>query len=246
MNSELVSAVGGMFALGAFLMFLIHRTQNPGPDRIRTDWLKYGVFLVIISGLLMAAWAGRVLITIILALLIVAGCQEFRRGLRESVCRTALYSLVFAVFLSLCLGHLLLGNSTVWSASFAFVLLVVASTDAFSELWGRLVGRRKLCSQLSPGKTWGGFVGGIATSVVYAVILSFLLPCSSIWLAALIGLVVAASAVAGDLAFSYIKRRLNIKDFSNTLPGHGGLLDRFDSLVIAAPVHYWTISTLVN
>jgi phosphatidate cytidylyltransferase len=119
--------------------------------------------------------------------------------------------------------------------AFAFVVLVTAATDSFAELLGRLVGRRKLCPRLSPQKTVAGLWGGLGMAVLVALLLGFLLPGAHGLRLGLVGLATALGAVAGDLLFSAIKRAVGVKDFSGLLPAHGGVLDRFDSLVLAAP-----------
>jgi len=153
---------------------------------------------------------------------------------------------VVFVVLTVCLGHLLLGNAAVWFSTFAFVFLLVATTDSFSQLWGKLLGNHKLCPQLSPGKTWEGLIGGFVSTAAVSGLLKFLLPDVSLLHLFGLGLLVAASATAGDLLFSYIKRRIGIKDFSGLLPGNGGILDRFDSLIVTAPVFYWTRLLFLN
>jgi phosphatidate cytidylyltransferase len=112
--------------------------------------------------------------------------------------------------------------------------------DSFSQLWGRLLGKRPLCPRLSPGKTVEGLVGGGLTTVAVAAALGPLLLGHSPVPMAGLGALTAAGAVVGDLAFSWIKRRAGLKDFSSALPGHGGVLDRFDSLVVGAPVFFWS------
>ncbi len=137
------------------------------------------------------------------------------------------------------LMHLCLGPSQTCRGSYSMALLLVAAADSYAQLWGRLQGRHHLCLRLSPGKTVEGFLGGILGATTLAPALVFLTPGASVPSLVLVGLSTALAAAAGELLFSLIKRRLGVKDFSALLPGHGGLLDRFDSLILAAPVSYW-------
>jgi len=129
--------------------------------------------------------------------------------------------------------------SPVWFGTFAFVFLLVGITDSYSQLWGKLAGKHKMCPHLSPHKTWEGLLGGILSALTAAGLFSFLIPELKYPQVLELGLIIALTATSGDLFFSLIKRRLSIKDFSGIIPGHGGVLDRFDSLIITAPVFYW-------
>jgi phosphatidate cytidylyltransferase len=117
-----------------------------------------------------------------------------------------------------------------------FVLLW--SSDSFAYAAGRLFGKHKLASKISPGKTWEGFIGGLLLTVialwVYKLVVFKELMLEPTWFGLVALLVVLATA--GDLFESYIKRSHNVKDSGNILPGHGGLLDRLDSMTAAAPI----------
>jgi len=237
MPDRLFLVVGGLFAIGALLMFLAEFRRGADRGTKRTDWIKYGIFLLLIFGLLLAAAAGRGLVGMILLVLAVIGATELARLVRPST-----RGIVFVVGLGVLaagLGHLLLGGQGAWRACFSTVVVLVAVTDSFSQLWGRLLGTHPLCPRLSPRKTVEGLAGGVATTLAVAVLLGFLEPGMPRLRLALIALATAAGAVAGDLAFSRIKRGAGVKDFSRLLPGHGGVLDRFDGLIVAAPVYYW-------
>ena len=114
-------------------------------------------------------------------------------------------------------------------------------SDAGAYFTGRACGKRKLAPSISPNKTVEGSVGGCISSVVfmgiYALILKYAVHMDvSIALFALFGLLGSAAGQIGDLAFSYVKRKFGIKDYGNLLPGHGGVLDRFDSMIFVAPL----------
>ncbi len=120
-----------------------------------------------------------------------------------------------------------------------FSFLLVWAVDTAAYFGGRAFGRKKLSPVLSPNKTWAGFFAGFAGAIVAAMVsrLVFLhLPIAKLALLAVIG---ALAAQAGDLFESGLKRAYGAKDSSAVLPGHGGLLDRFDSLLFAAPVIYY-------
>ena len=113
---------------------------------------------------------------------------------------------------------------------FAFLYIVTATCDGFSQVVGQWLGRRKLAPRLSPGKTVEGLVGGLVAAASVAVLTRALLGGSTIRDAALLGVLAGLAGLAGDLAASWVKRRAGLKDYSDALPGQGGFLDRFDSL----------------
>jgi phosphatidate cytidylyltransferase len=119
--------------------------------------------------------------------------------------------------------------------TFAFLFVVTASCDGFSQVVGQWLGRRPLAPRISPGKTIGGFAGGITAAVVIAMLVRDLLPATATEAAAL-GALTGLAGLAGDLAASWVKRRAGIKDYSAALPGQGGILDRFDSLLGALAI----------
>lgn len=119
-----------------------------------------------------------------------------------------------------------------------FGIAVTFAGDACSFYSGRLFGKHKL-TQLSPGKTWEGTLGGLTASAVSAGILGYLFfPSLSVIAIMLLGIAMGISGQVGDLAESMLKRISNVKDSGKILPGHGGLLDRIDSLLFAIPVLY--------
>jgi phosphatidate cytidylyltransferase len=121
-----------------------------------------------------------------------------------------------------------------------FVMAVAFAEDTGAFYAGRNLGRRKLCPTLSPGKTVEGAVGGLAAAVLAAVVFRWLF-LSGLPLPACLtlGLVVGVAGQVGDLFESLIKRASGVKDAGNLLPGHGGLLDRIDSLIFSAPLVYY-------
>jgi phosphatidate cytidylyltransferase len=126
-----------------------------------------------------------------------------------------------------------------WASGTGWLLLMfglVWSCDSGAYFIGRAIGRRKLHPLVSPGKTVEGYVGGAVTAAVVTAVLGWLLLGLSPLLGAVLGLVTAAIAQFGDLAKSMLKRVADRKDSGSLFPGHGGMLDRIDSLLFAAPV----------
>ncbi|MDQ2886830.1 MAG: phosphatidate cytidylyltransferase [Chloroflexota bacterium] len=118
------------------------------------------------------------------------------------------------------------------------VLLGVWGFDAAAFFSGRYFGRHKLAPEISPGKTWEGVVGGLVLSITAALVLA-VVPLHVPWyFAILLGVLIGMAATLGDLAESLIKRQTHVKDSGQIMPGHGGMLDRIDSLLFAVIVVY--------
>ena len=122
-----------------------------------------------------------------------------------------------------------------------FLFFLIWGADIGAYFSGRAFGGAKLAVNVSPGKTWAGFYGGLATVITVAAIISLCFgrpKLNSVEGLALLGLslFVGTASVLGDLTISMFKRKRNLKDSSNLLPGHGGILDRVDSLLPSSPI----------
>jgi phosphatidate cytidylyltransferase len=124
-----------------------------------------------------------------------------------------------------------------------FVVFITEMNDVFQFTWGKLFGKYKIVPSVSPNKTWEGFIGGILTSTVVGYYLRFLTPFSEKE-ALVISFCVACAGFIGDVVVSAIKRDIGKKDTGDTIPGHGGILDRIDSLAMTAPVFFHIIYNL--
>ena len=122
-------------------------------------------------------------------------------------------------------------------ADVLFLLLIVWAGDIGAYLVGRWIGGPRLAPQISPGKTWSGAIGGLVVSVVTGLLAAhFLATPVALWQPALVAVALGIVAQAGDLLESIVKRVLAVKDSGNLIPGHGGLFDRLDGVLAAAPV----------
>ena len=119
------------------------------------------------------------------------------------------------------------------------MLLLVVANDTFGYIFGVLFGKHPMAPKISPKKSWEGFTGSVlgASGVGIAAMVLFDEPW---WMGIAFGVAIAVTATAGDFSQSMVKRELQIKDFSQLLPGHGGVMDRLDSVVFAAPATYGT------
>ena len=113
-------------------------------------------------------------------------------------------------------------------------IFIIWANDVFAYLVGMSVGRHRLCERLSPKKSWEGFFGGIAGAVVMGIVAARMLD-GNMWVWAGLALVAAVSGVLGDLVESMFKRAAGVKDSGRLIPGHGGVLDRFDAMLLSAP-----------
>lgn len=125
------------------------------------------------------------------------------------------------------------------------VLLLVVANDTFGYLVGVLFGRHPMAPKISPKKSWEGFAGSVVGAAIVGVGGTIFLLGQPWWIGVILAVSLVSAATMGDLAESMIKRELGIKDMSNILPGHGGVMDRLDSIVFAAPVAFIVISLLM-
>ena len=127
----------------------------------------------------------------------------------------------------------------------AFLVIVVQGSDVLQYVWGKLLGKRKVAPELSPSKTWEGLIGGVASATALGAGLWWLTPFSPAQAAAM-ALVICLMGFFGGLVFSAIKRDRGVKDWGRMIEGHGGMLDRLDSVIFSTPIffhltRYWFV-----
>ncbi|HHF3144191.1 phosphatidate cytidylyltransferase [Vibrio sp. J2-4] len=119
-----------------------------------------------------------------------------------------------------------------------FLLVFTQFNDVCQYVWGKSFGKHKIVPKVSPNKTWEGFIGGAATIIITSYFVApYLTPLTSVQ-GLVAGMIIALSGFIGDLVISSVKRDLQIKDTSQFIPGHGGILDRIDSLMFTAPLFF--------
>ena len=160
-----------------------------------------------------------------------------------------LFLLLGPVYAGFLLGHGLVlrdlsgGAENLGRAWLLFTLLAVFACDTGAFAVGRLAGRRRMAPRISPNKTWEGAAGGIAAAVGSGLLVGAVFDLGvALWQQAAAAAVAGAAAQAGDLAESVLKRAANVKDSGSIMPGHGGILDRMDSILFALPAVYYLLA----
>ncbi len=239
---------GGVIVLFALLSLLALREFVTLSYTRRSDHvalaMAFYVFLPLQYGLIWIEWYGLYSIFIpvyaFLFLPIVAALRADTNRFLERIAEVQ-WALMLAVF---CLSHVpalmtleVPGYAGRNLLLIAFLVIVVQSSDVLQYVWGKLFGKHKVAPLLSPSKTWEGFVGGVASATALGAALYWITP-FTVGEAAVIALAINLMGFFGGLVMSGIKRDLGVKDWGHLIAGHGGVLDRLDSVLFAAPVYF--------
>lgn len=191
-----------------------------------------------------ATWMTAGFLTTFLLAFVLKGISQTRQSITVAVGATVLG----AGWVGLGLSHLVLlraiqptddGRLAVFT-----VMLAVFASDTIAYFTGLLVGRHRMAPTISPGKTWEGLIAGTAIAILVPFFALYNSDFLDIWRSLVVGAVIAVAAPLGDLFESAIKRDLQVKDTGRLLAGHGGVLDRIDSLLFAGVAAYYTILAL--
>ena len=153
-----------------------------------------------------------------------------------------LIGIFYVIFLSF---HVVLIDQTgAYNILIWLVFITAFGTDIFAYFTGYLLGKHKLCPDISPKKTIEGAIGGLIGSVLLSGVFGYIFCREFFIMCLIIGVVGSVMSQLGDLSASIVKRKLDVKDYGNLIPGHGGILDRFDSVIFTAPTVYYSIVIL--
>jgi phosphatidate cytidylyltransferase len=198
---------------------------------------------IAITILLAAAWFGRVsglavataiAIPNVLVYILVKDPKDFVR--KSTAAAFAIFYLAFLGGFILLLAHDEEGLARIFT-----LVVLVSCNDTFAYIFGVLIGKHPLAPHISPKKTWEGLIGSvIATTIGSALVFQYALG-HTWWIGAAIGLVAVVTSTCGDLIESAVKRDLAIKDMGTILPGHGGMLDRIDSVLFTGPAVWFAL-----
>jgi len=179
----------------------------------------------------------------VLLTLPLAFCFVLVAETRQSATVAVSFTMFGAVWITIGLGHLVLLRDIPTHGRLAIftVLLTVFATDTAAFLVGRLVGRHRLAPEISPGKSWEGFVAGAIAGLFTSFVALYKSNLLDSWQALVLGAVIVLASTIGDLLESLVKRDIGVKDTGTLLGAHGGVLDRIDSLLFAAPAAFYTL-----
>ena len=186
---------------------------------------------------------------VFVALLLIPASYVFAKGSIDEALPSSAVAVMATLYVGMLGGSLIRmrGDFPVGPKLVFFLLVVVWLGDAGAYYTGRAFGKHKLSPRISPKKTVEGLFGGIATSLVAAVVIHFtFFPEFPLAHAMVAGVILSACGVVGDLAESLWKRSADVKDSGTLIPGHGGFLDRFDSIFFTAPILYTYWSLIVH
>jgi phosphatidate cytidylyltransferase len=181
-------------------------------------------------------WYGFFVAVPVFAIALILLIPILRNRARGELQRMSL-AIVGFVYIGWMFGHLgFLANAANAYGFLCYIIFATELNDVAAFTFGRLFGRHPLRSEISPRKTWEGALGAVAVSMVLPWLLRFSFPFFGTWQLILTGLIVGIGGQLGDLSISLIKRDIGTKDMGATIPGHGGILDRIDSLIYVAPL----------
>ena len=224
-----------LFVIGAVAIHVISRKKEK-PQKIGA-WKKYFVYFFIIYAIFLCILFVPMLFRAICFLVALVGAFEIVRLQLKQHQQLAWskFCLYFSIYIALAVLFLFFAFESIEIQ--ILTVFAVCTFDAFSQLSGQLFGKRKIAPRISPNKTLGGLIGGACSALILGVIANFNSGFGIIRVIVLI-LCVVTAAFIGDLLASYVKRQYAVKDYSALLPGHGGILDRFDSLIAAGAVMF--------
>ncbi len=235
--------------VGVGLLALFGFKEFAGATGLYRDWwmsgtVYLGILAVTASSLVLdprlqvPGWYGLFMTLPVYVVGLILVIPIIRNRTKGQIQSTALAILGF-IYLGWMLSHVgFLANSNYAYGYLLFLLVAVACNDVAAFVSGKIFGQRKLRDEISPNKTWGGALGALAASMVLPWLLRFSFPHFEPLQLVLTGLIVGIGGQLGDLVISVIKRDLGVKDMGGLIPGHGGLLDRIDSLVFTAPLFF--------
>ncbi|MEU3840597.1 phosphatidate cytidylyltransferase [Streptomyces sp. NPDC028635] len=220
---------------------LTSRLQERKEIRAPLVPLAIGGAAMVVAGYVRGAEGAWVAMALTALAVLVWRMTEPPEGYLKDV-TAGVFAAFYVPFLATFVAMMLTADDGPWRVLTFLLLTVVSDTGAYAVGWR--FGKHKLAPRISPGKTREGLLGAVTFAMVAgALCLQFLIDDGTWWQGLLLGLAVAASATLGDLGESMIKRDLGIKDMGTLLPGHGGIMDRLDSLLPTAPV-VWLLLVL--
>lgn len=232
----------GPWLLAGLICLLAVRELAPHADGTTTGFVRNAWLAIAVA--VLGEWLLPSVLPALLLSAIVAQCILFRIRPGRPPLLYLLLSLTIATAWSIVQFAGMPHGAAVNLAWLFYLFIVTALNDIAQFVAGKLFGSRKIAPTISPNKTWQGLAGGLVVSQLVSLALGSYLQLGSPGVMAGYALLLSVGGFLGDLLFSAAKRYLGIKDFSQLIPGHGGILDRIDSLVVTAPLLYFLLITM--
>lgn len=238
MKWHLFYIVAVYFSLGAIGISFINRKRTD-PEEKSNRWLKYFIYFIIVNGIVLSLLYD-IGFSFVAAIILTIGLYEIIMVWKTTQLKNnSILFISISLFLFFSFGFLqysfIKGDNKQ-----LFVYVLVFTFDGFSQITGQLFGKHKFISKISPNKTLEGVLGGYFTSVITSILIGHYFGLSFL-MSILFSLLICTSALLGDLMASHYKRICGVKDYSKVIPAHGGILDRFDSFILAGTT-YWLLS----
>src|SRR5438094_1922219 len=231
-----------LLAIYAFKEFA--RTSGLYRDWWMTGAVYAGIITVGVSSLIShprgeepgTGWYGFFVAVPVFEIALILFIPILRNRARGELQRMSL-AIVGFIYIGWMFGHLgFLANASNAYCFICYIMFATALSDVPAFTFGKIFGRHPLRPEISPNKTWEGALGAFGVAMILPWFLRFSFPFFGVWQLILTGLIVGIGGQLGDLFISLIKRDIGTKDMAATIPGHGGILDRIDSLIFAAPL----------
>jgi phosphatidate cytidylyltransferase len=208
------------FLIGAIGLFVFIRKKNMDSKSQRNK--KYFSYLILVSLLLACISYSGIYLAFIFGIIVLIGAYEIVR-----IAKSNKTVLILSLMLFFAEGFFFVKFATVRWEIVAWAYTLVVTFDGYCQICGQLFGKKLMIPKISPRKTWEGLFGGIILTYISAFFLQRVLPQYYLMV-----LLVIVAALSGDLLASYLKRLLKEKEYSDLIPGHGGIMDRFDSFIL--------------
>jgi phosphatidate cytidylyltransferase len=229
----------------AMAIFEVGAALNPGTPALERIPLAVGGVVVVVASYVRGSAALVVATALLVAAVAVWSAPRAAAGGGDAVrlCVSEIFVACYVPFLAGFAVLLAIPDDGPRRAITFVATVVCADTGGYAV--GALFGRHRMAPNVSPKKSWEGFAGSVAACAICAGVLVPLLLHGTWWQGVVLGLAIVVAATLGDLGESMLKRDLGIKDMGRLLPGHGGVMDRLDSLLLAAPVAWALLTAFV-
>lgn len=222
-----------MFYFGLGILATQYLNRRPDRPYAKERWIKLLYYFLILAIVFSAIHFHQARpLAIVIAIL---GLYELIRAHMQSLRPNTQFCLFVLVYLFIAFSFIRFSSQASMESLF-YLYFIVVTFDGFSQICGQLFGKRKLALRISPNKTVEGLIGGLTIALLSSLLLFQPMQVPFLQNLLLTGFV-CLSALFGDLLASWYKRHYQLKDYSNLIPGHGGILDRFDSFIFSGAMY---------